>query len=82
MSEILSIGMLNSKHTSLMKQKQLFMIKSSYFHTLTSSFVCTVKAIEDPVQYYAEKLFTSFGGLGTNEDNIVRIIISRSEVFL
>ena len=58
------------------------MIKSSYFHTLTSSFVCTVKAIEDPVQYYAEKLFTSFGGLGTNEDNVVRIIISRSEVFL
>lgn len=49
---------------------------------MTSSFVSTVKAIEDPVQYYAEKLFTSFGGLGTNEDNVVRIIISRSEVFL
>lgn len=82
MSEILSIGMLDSKHTSLMKLNQLPMIKCSYFHTLTSSFVSTVKAIEDPVQYYAEKLFTSFGGLGTNEDNVVRIIISRSEVFL
>lgn len=82
MSEILSSGMFNSKLTSSMKLKQLPMTKCSFFHTMTSSFVSTVKAIEDPVQYYAEKLFTSFGGLGTNEDNVVRIIISRSEVFL
>ncbi|XP_078316353.1 annexin A6-like isoform X2 [Crassostrea virginica] len=44
------------------------------------TYISLVKAIEDPVQYYAEKLFTSFGGLGTNEDNVVRIIISRSEI--
>lgn len=45
-----------------------------------SSFVILVKAIEDPVRFYVEKLFSSFGGIGTNEDNINRIIISRSEV--
>lgn len=45
-----------------------------------SSFVILVKAIEDPVRFYVEKLFSSFGGIGTNEDNIIRIIISRSEV--
>lgn len=45
-----------------------------------SSFVILVKAIEDPVRFYVEKLFTSFGGIGTNEHNIIRIIISRSEV--
>lgn len=45
-----------------------------------SSFVILVKAIEDPVRFYVEKLISSFGGIGTNEDNIIRIIISRSEV--
>lgn len=45
-----------------------------------SSFVILVKAIEHPVRFYVEKLFSSFGGIGTNEDNIIRIIISRSEV--
>lgn len=44
-------------------------------------FLCLVKAIEDPVRFYVEKLFSSFGGIGTNEDNIIRIIISRSEVW-
>ncbi|XP_061162834.1 annexin A6-like isoform X2 [Saccostrea echinata] len=46
------------------------------------AYISLVSAIEDPVKFYAEKLFTSFGGLGTNEDNIVRIIVSRSEIDL
>ncbi|XP_011444277.3 annexin A6 isoform X2 [Magallana gigas] len=44
------------------------------------AYISLVKAIEDPVRFYVEKLFSSFGGIGTNEDNIIRIIISRSEI--
>lgn len=44
------------------------------------AYISLVKVIEDPVRFYVEKLFSSFGGIGTNEDNIIRIIISRSEI--
>lgn len=44
------------------------------------SFVILVKVIEDFVRFYVEKLFFFFGGIGINEDNIIRIIIFRLEV--
>ncbi|XP_048733157.2 annexin A6-like isoform X2 [Ostrea edulis] len=45
-------------------------------------YISLVKAIEDPAKFYAEKLFSSFGGLGTNECSVTRMIISRSEIDL
>lgn len=44
------------------------------------SFVILVKVIEDFGRFYVEKLFFFFGGIGINEDNIIRIIIFRLEV--
>ena len=38
------------------------------------------KALEDPVQFYSERLFSSMKGAGTNDKMLIRIIVSRSEV--
>ena len=40
----------------------------------------SAKAIEDPVQFYAERLFSCMKGVGTNDKMLIRIVVSRSEV--
>ncbi|WAR20492.1 ANXA6-like protein [Mya arenaria] len=37
------------------------------------------KAIEDPIQYYTDALHHCFKGLGTNDGELIRIVVSRSE---
>ena len=43
-------------------------------------FYISAKAVEDPVQFYTEKLYDSFDGIGTNDKQLIRIVVSRSEV--
>ncbi|XP_052766007.1 annexin A13-like isoform X2 [Mya arenaria] len=40
------------------------------------------KAIEDPIQYYTDALHHCFKGLGTNDGELIRIVVSRSEIDL
>ena len=40
----------------------------------------SAKAIEDPVQFYTERLFSCMKGVGTNDKMLIRIVVSRSEV--
>ena len=40
----------------------------------------TATVIEDPVGFYAERLSRAFSGIGTNDNMLIRIVVSRSEV--
>jgi hypothetical protein len=46
------------------------------------SHVFTVSAMDDPVTFYADSLQKAFKGMGTNDDQLIKIIISRAEVLL
>ena len=39
-----------------------------------------VKYAKDPVAFFAERLYKSMKGLGTDDDSLIRIIVTRSEV--
>jgi len=45
-----------------------------------SSFCVTAEAIQDTVDFYAKRLQDAVEGFGTNDKQLIRIIVSRSEV--
>ncbi|KAJ8308801.1 hypothetical protein KUTeg_013675 [Tegillarca granosa] len=45
-------------------------------------YIALAKAIEDPLEFYADRLKSCFGGLGTNDNMLIRICVSRSEIDL
>jgi len=42
----------------------------------------SVKFVQDPQRYFAERLYKSMKGLGTDDSTLIRLIITRSEVGL
>ncbi|CAG5116655.1 unnamed protein product, partial [Candidula unifasciata] len=55
-------------------------IESELSGNLQTAFLDIIKAIKNPASYFAERLFKSMKGAGTNDRTMVRAIVSRSEV--
>ncbi|XP_046844956.1 annexin A4-like isoform X2 [Xenia sp. Carnegie-2017] len=49
---------------------------------LKEGFKCIVQCARNPAVYFAERLWKSMKGVGTNDSLLIRIIVSRSEVDL
>lgn len=49
---------------------------------MTVIIFLTVMTIQNSGDYFADKLYKSMKGLGTDDDTLIRIIVSRSEVNL
>ncbi|XP_053404573.1 uncharacterized protein LOC123536677 isoform X2 [Mercenaria mercenaria] len=45
-------------------------------------YISIAKAVEDPVEFYAEKLHGCFTSMGTNDNLLIRLVVPRSEVDL
>ena len=46
----------------------------------TKSCTFTVQRVKDPLGYYATRLRKSMAGAGTDDQTLIRILVSRSEV--
>jgi len=49
---------------------------------LRSAFLTIVQYIQDPITYYSEMMYNSMKGLGTNDQRLIRAIVSRCEIDL
>jgi len=45
-----------------------------------SSFVFSVKFVLDSAEFFVERLYLSMKGAGTDDEALVRLVVSRSEV--
>ena len=43
-------------------------------------FSFSVEATQSPSRYYARKLHDSMDGVGTNEDQLIRVVLTRCEL--
>ncbi|GFS09018.1 annexin [Elysia marginata] len=64
------------------KEEMSDLIKRATSGDLEKAYVAVVKAMGDESTFYAERIHTAMKGAGTNEAQLTRIIIARSEVDL
>lgn len=57
-------------------------IRSEVSGTLEEGYLAIVKIAKDEPKFYAERLYKSMKGGGTDDDTLIRLIVSRSEVDL
>jgi annexin A7/11 len=57
-------------------------IEHSCSGDVKNGYKAVVQCIKDRPTYFAERLYTSMKGLGTDHGTLIRIIISRSEIDL
>lgn len=57
-------------------------IEKEFSGDIKKGFLAVVTFIQDPSQYWANELYKSMKGAGTDDDTLVRIIVSRSEIDL
>jgi len=49
---------------------------------LKDAFLTLARYIQDPITYYSEVLYRSMKGLGTDDDRLIRTVLSRCEIDL
>lgn len=57
-------------------------IKREFSGNAEKAFLAIAKVVKSKVDYFAEKLYESMAGMGTNDKTLIRIIVSRSEIDL
>ncbi|KAK7504860.1 hypothetical protein BaRGS_00003888, partial [Batillaria attramentaria] len=57
-------------------------IKKAASGDAEDGYLGLLSAMDDPVTFYADSLQKAFKGLGTNDSQLIRIVVSRSEVDL
>lgn len=64
----------------LSKKTLLDVIKSEMSGDLCDGFVALVKCAENTSRFFAERLYEAMKGLGTDDESLIRIVVSRSEM--
>lgn len=55
-------------------------IKKEMSGDLEKAFLAIIKSAKNRPGYYAEELYKAMKGIGTNDEVLIRILVSRSEV--
>lgn len=53
------------------------------FHTglhSINAFIISVKVVKDRAGFFAEQLYKSMKGMGTNDRRLIRLVVTRSEI--
>lgn len=78
-TELRHINKEYAKHTS----KTLFDVIDSEFSGDAKKLLRTIlQAVMDPTEYFAERIYNACKGMGTNDDVLIRVMISRDEIDL
>ncbi|XP_041352295.1 annexin A6-like isoform X2 [Gigantopelta aegis] len=70
------------EYKKISKQDIYAAIKEAMSGDSEEGYLGLAKAMEDHILFFAEGLHTAFAGMGTNEERLIRIVVSRSEVDL
>jgi len=80
-----NFNQLNATYSEYVKISQrdiLNSIEREMSGDLKMGFKCIVQCSRNPSEYFAERLWKSMKGAGTNDSLLIRIIVSRSEIDL
>lgn len=55
-------------------------IESEMSGDLKKGFLALVKLVRDPTSYFADRLYSSMKGLGTDDNKLCRVVVSRCEI--
>ncbi|CAH0555501.1 unnamed protein product [Brassicogethes aeneus] len=55
-------------------------IKSEFSGSAEDGMLAVVRSTKNPAAFYAKRLHKSMAGMGTNDDQLIRLIVSRCEV--
>ena len=72
---VCTLGSLTLIHTHTHTHTPVYMYACIHTHTHTP----VVKSVRDLPRFFAERLYWSMKGLGTDDDTLVRVMVSRSE---
>jgi len=69
-------------YKKLKGKDMLDVVNSEMSKNMKRAFSTMIRYINDPIEYYSEELYRSMKGLGTDDDTLIRVILSRCELDL
>lgn len=69
-----------TEYTKLSKRTMEQVIRSEFSGNVETGLLAIVKVAHSAPAYFAEKLYQSMKGLGTNDRDLIRVVVTRSEV--
>jgi annexin A7/11 len=69
-----------AEYTKMSKKSMEQVIRSEFSGSVEQGMLTIVKCAQNSPAYFAEKLYNSMKGLGTSDRDLIRVVVTRSEV--